>query len=125
MEDYKRANPMMYGLLKQYAAEMRRFPTEAESVLWNYLKGNALGMGFKRQCVIMDYIADFYCPEKELIIEVDGGYHRYPVQEELDELRTKRLNSVGYKVIRFTNEQVMFDIDNVVEQIDKHLYDET
>ncbi len=117
MDDFHRSNPDWYNLLKGYAKRMRENPTDAESYLWNQLKGKALGVGFKRQCVILDFIADFYCPEREIIIEVDGYYHNYAEQITLDEARTKRLEAKGYRILRFTNEQVMFEIENVIKII--------
>jgi len=96
---------------------MRKFPTEAEKELWRHIKYHALGVDFKRQVVILDFIADFYAPELCLIIEVDGGYHNKEMQIALDEARTRRLEAKGYKIIRFTNEQVLTDIVNVINTI--------
>src|SRR5690606_24961823 len=67
------------------------------------------------------FIVDFVCLEKNLIIEVDGGYHNTIQQKEADDLRTQILNEIGFKVIRFTNEQVIGDIDNVLLYIEKQL----
>ena len=115
---FHRANADWYRLLKQHASHMRSNPTEAERILWIYLKGKALGVGFKRQCIILDYIADFFCPACNLIIEIDGGYHQMSDQIESDSCRTERLESKGYHMLRFTNEQVLFTIDDVVSQIE-------
>ena len=70
---FRTASPDRYELLKGFAKENREHPTEAEACLWQLLKGGALGVKFRRQYVVYDYIADFICLEKNLIIEVDGG----------------------------------------------------
>ena len=96
---------------------MRNNPTEAESVLWGYLAGNRMGDHFRRQHPVFGYIPDFICINKKLIIEVDGGYHFEGEQPEMDAERTRYLNEIGYTVLRFTNEEVLHDIDNVLEEI--------
>ena len=117
MNDFHRANPDWYPLLKEHARRMRNNPTDAEFFLWKQLKGNGLKTSFKRQCVILDYIADFYSPTSNLIIEVDGGYHKRDEQQKLDEVREKKLKEQGYRLLRFTNEQILFDIDRVLTKI--------
>ena len=102
-------------LLLDNAKEMRSNPTEAESVLWLQLKGKKLGVKFRRQHPIDSFIADFVCLDKKLIIEVDGEIHDF--QQEADALRTERLNELGYEVLRFKNEEVLADIDNVLTKI--------
>ena len=114
MNDFHRANPDWYPLLKEHARRMRNNPTEAEDFLWRQLKGKGLNTSFKRQCVFLDYIADFYSPSANLIIEVDGGYHQTDEQQTLDEIREEKLKKQGYRILRFTNEQVLFDIDRVL-----------
>ena len=117
MDDFHRANPDWYPILKEHARRMRNNPTDAEAYLWKQLKAQGLGAAFKRQCVILDFIADFYCPSANLIIEVDGGYHLQEGQHKLDEEREDRLRAKGYNILRFTNKQVLFDIDNVIKDI--------
>ena len=106
-----------YQLLLDKAREMRQNPTEAESVLWNYLSGDKLGAHFRRQHPVFGYIPDFVCLQKKLIIEIDGGYHMEDEQLGKDEERTNWLNRAGYIVLRFTNEEVLNDIDRVLEDI--------
>ncbi len=106
-----------YQLLLEKAREMRRNPTEAESVLWNYLSGDKLGVHFRRQHPVFGYIPDFVCIGQKLIIEIDGGYHLAGEQPELDAERTQWLNKAGFHVLRFTNEEVLSDIDSVLEEI--------
>ncbi len=96
---------------------MRKKPTEAESVLWNYLSDNKMGAHFRRQHPVYNYIPDFVCLSKKVIIEIDGGYHFEGDQPEKDEERTYFLNKEGYIVLRFTNEEVLCDIDNTLEVI--------
>jgi len=106
-----------YNILLQSAKEMRRYPTMAESVLWSRLSGGRLGARFRRQHPVMGYIPDFVCLAHKLIIEVDGGYHNKDVQQQLDAERTQILSSAGYKVLRFTNEEVIADTGRVVSDI--------
>ncbi|MBQ9668109.1 MAG: endonuclease domain-containing protein [Prevotella sp.] len=110
-----------YALLEEFAIKNRKNPTEAESILWQYLKGDAIGAHFRRQHVLFDYIPDFVCLARKLIIEIDGGYHLEGEQPERDEERTKELNDAGFKVIRFTNDEVIGDIDSVLETIAHHI----
>ncbi len=81
------------------------------------VKGKALGTKFLRQHIIQDYIADFAALEEYLIIEVDGGYHFTNDQMQWDAYRTEDLENLGFKVIRFTNEEILFDIDKVIDSI--------
>ena len=114
---YKTARKSDYELLKKNAGELRRFSTEAESVLWEMLRKKKLGEKFRKQHIINDIIVDFVCLAKKLVIEVDGGYHNNPETQELDKLKTEILNELGYEVIRFTNEEVLGNIDSVIESI--------
>lgn len=114
---FKTASPDRYSLLKEFARENRKHPTEAENALWTMINGINLGVRFRRQHVIYDYIADFVCLEKKLIIEVDGAYHYTEEQMEYDVYRTEALERLGYKVMRFKNEEVLFDTVNVVNTI--------
>lgn len=117
---YKTASPDRYGLLKVFARENRKNATLAESVLWEHLREGVSGERFLGQHIIGDYIADFVSRHGGLIIEVDGGYHSEPRQQEDDELREEYLEKRGYHIIRFTNEEVLYNIDNVLETIEKY-----
>ena len=119
--DFELADPILYGLLRSFAQENRRNQTEAESFLWRQLKGNALGVKFKRQLIILNFIADFVCLEKSLIIEVDGGYHFRDRQMEWDAYRTEELEKLGFKVLRFRNENIILEIDQVLKIIQENL----
>ena len=115
---YSRADVLTYGLLKDFVKEHRQHPTEAENVLWSIVRGKKMaGFKFRRQHIISNYIADFVCLSEQLVVEVDGLYHQLPENKISDEERTKDLNRLGFKVIRFTNDQTLFDTDNVVNEI--------
>ncbi len=94
---------------KQYelAKEMRKGHTEAEGLLWKVLRDSKLGIKFRRQHPVDKYIADFICLQEGLIVEVDGGYHIDEEQKQYDEKRTRVLNTIGFEVMRFTNEEVI------------------
>lgn len=95
------------------AGELRKELTPAEKKLWAYLRGDQLnGINFRRQHAIGKYIPDFCSPDAKLIIELDGSQHLE--QAEYDAERTKYLESQGYKVIRFWNNQVMNDMNSVI-----------
>ena len=114
-----RSNPKT----RTYAIELRKELTPAERKLWALIRNDQLGVNFRRQHAIGNYIPDFVCIEKKLIIELDGSQHLE--QEEYDEERTKYLNSLGYKVIRFWNNEVTNNIDGVILAILHAMEDET
>lgn len=118
---YMTARPSTYKLLKDLQAENKKQSTPAESILWECLRNKKLNHKFRRQHIIDEFIVDFVCLEKNLVIEVDGEYHNTAKQKEADELRTQILTEIGFKVIRFTNEHVIGDIDHVLNHIEKHL----
>ena len=118
---YRTADPFYYTLLKEFALQHRKKPTDAESILWGFLQKRALGQPFRRQHIIGCFIADFVCLPKKLVIEIDGGYHQLPDAHISDEERTKQLNAFGFRVIRFTNEEVIFDLGSVLNKIKEQL----
>lgn len=118
---YQTAHTSNYHLLRENANKMRKEPTEAESVLWERLRRKNLGIRFYRQHIIDDYIVDFVCLERSLIVEVDGKYHFTAEQKDADKLREDRLQLLGYKIIRFTNEDILCNIDNVIIAIKEEL----
>ena len=123
--NFELADPFFYDRLKAFARENRRNQTEAEEFLWRQLKGNALGVKFKRQLIIQNYIADFACLEKSLIIEVDGGYHYIQEQMELDAYRTEDLEKLGFKVLRFRNEEIIIETEQVLKTIQDYINEYT
>ena len=114
---FRTAYPDRHELLKAFARENRHNQTLAESVMWNELRTNGIGYRFVRQHIIGDYIVDFVCLEEKLVVEVDGGYHAEREQQEDDAIRTAWLNSVGFHVIRFQNDEVMFETQKVLDKI--------
>ena len=119
---WETANPIIYGLLKEYSKRMRNQPTKAESLLWDVLSGEKLdGYKFRRQHIIGDFIVDFICLKNNLIIEVDGLIHQLPENKTSDEERTNWLEEEGYRVIRFSNDEVLTNLDKVLQNIKKQL----
>ena len=107
--------------LIEEAKRMRKEPTDAEAALWELLRDKKLGDKFRRQHLIDDFIVDFVCLSKNLVIEVDGGYHNDPTQKEYDQQRTLYLSEKGFKVIRFTNEEVLGNTEAVLTKIKQEL----
>ncbi|HET7461125.1 MAG TPA: endonuclease domain-containing protein [Longimicrobium sp.] len=95
------------------AREMRAEPTPAERRLWNALRGSKLGVRFRRQHPVGQFILDFWCPEARLAVEVDGEVHDGADQQEKDTHRTTLLDQYGYKVIRFRNDEVLRELPSV------------
>lgn len=103
----KRSNPKTM----HNAGKLRKEPTPAEHKLWSRIRNDQLGVNFRRQHAVGNYIPDFVCIEKKLIVELDGSQHLE--REEYDEERTKYLESEGYRVLRFWNNTVMKEIEGV------------
>ncbi|MBP8783668.1 MAG: DUF559 domain-containing protein, partial [Paludibacter sp.] len=100
---------------------MRNEPTEAESILWEMLRSKKTGYKFRRQHPIDKFIPDFVCLDKKLIVEVDGDYHLTEEQIELDKARTILLEELGYRIIRFSNEDIKSASHFVIEKIKSEL----
>jgi very-short-patch-repair endonuclease len=107
----KRSNPKT----KHQAIQLRKKSTPAERKLWSRIRNDQLGVTFRRQHAVGIYIPDFSSPRAKLIIELDGSHHLE--QEEHDQERTTYLESLGYKVIRFWNNDVMKNIESVIRAI--------
>lgn len=105
--------------LKDFAKDNRKNQTEEEELLWQELRNNKLGFKIRRQHPIGVFIADFVCLDRRLVIEVDGGYHLS--NKEFDDVRTEFLNSQGFAVIRFTNEEVKSNLKSVLSKIEESL----
>ena len=111
-----KSSPELWAKLKPLAREMRHVPTPAENKLWQRLRNRrALGAKFRRQHAIERFIVDFYCADARLIVEVDGAIHDYIPEE--DAIRQEFLESLGFRVIRFSNGEVFHMLDAVVERI--------
>ncbi|MBI4726891.1 DUF559 domain-containing protein [candidate division TA06 bacterium] len=109
---FQKINPTKLQLAKYFRSHM----TYAERCFWNMCRRNQIaGLQFRRQQVIYGFIADFYCNQINLVVEIDGGIHEQ--QKDYDKLRTEIINLYGIKVIRFTNEEVIDKSDTVKQRI--------
>jgi very-short-patch-repair endonuclease len=105
--------------LEERRRELRNNPTPQEVVLWKYLRRSNLGYKFRRQQGVDSYIVDFFCKEKRLIIEIDGYQHTE--NKEYDAERTKNLNQLGYTVMRFWNNEIDKNLNEVLNNISTYL----
>jgi len=103
------------ALIRAHAQKLRGAPTPAESRFWEAVRGRRLGVQFRRQYPIGECIADFYLPSARLIIEIDGSWHRD--RRALDARRDRRLVRAGYRVVRFTNRQVLDQLGAVLDVV--------
>ena len=105
-----------------FRKELRNRLTPAEAFLWNHLKKRKLeGRKFRRQHSIEIFIVDFFCYEEQLIIELDGEVHNDPNQMSYDDKRTKRLEKLGNRVLRFENKMVFENLSSVLQEIKENL----
>ena len=106
--------------LRRRACDLRNNATDAERALWRALRGKQLqGFRFRRQMPIGGFIADFVCPQARLIVEVDGGQHAG--QREYDAVRALKLEALGYRVLRYWNDDVLLRLESVADDIYRHL----
>ncbi len=106
--------------LTEKARDLRVRQTEAESLLWYALRARRLcGLKFRRQYPIEPFIADFACVEKKLVVELDGGYHDYVYEDDIS--RQAKIKAAGWDVIRFSNKDVLDDVEAVAIAIARHL----
>lgn len=105
---------------EEFAEKLRKNMTQAERTLWKLLRKRMKlwGVEFEPQAVVGGYIPDFYCHEAKLVVEVDGKIHLKPGIRAKDRRRTRKLNKMGVQVIRFTNEQVIHRVYDVVRAIE-------
>lgn len=100
------------------ARQLRNHETEAEHLLWQRLCNNQISdLHFRRQHPINRFIADFYCVKLKLVLEIDGGIHDLPENRDYDIKRTAILNDFGITVLRFSNDQIMYEIDSAIQKI--------
>jgi very-short-patch-repair endonuclease len=99
------------------ARELRLEMTPAEKILWQELRGNKLGVHFRRQQVIAGFIVDFYCHKADLVIELDGSVHEGDEQKESDTERDKVLSKLELRVLRFRNEDLIKNLSGVLGRI--------
>jgi len=100
---------------------LRNNPTKAEQLLWQELRGEKLGVKFIRQYGIEKYIVDFCCRDKKFIIEIDGSIHDISEVCENDQVRAERLEELGYKIMRFSNNDIIVNISKVLNEIKQNL----
>lgn len=115
------ANKNLWPILKDLSRENRKSNTLAEDILWQRLRGNQLDSKVRRQHVIENFIIDFAFLNEKLLIEVDGEYHEEEEQKRYDDSRSAYLSEIGYKIIRFTNNEVENDTDTVINKIEQEL----
>lgn len=113
----EKATLQVIPAILQLAREHRHPLTPAEAKIWARVRNRGLNFKIRRQYPIWRFIADFYCAEARLVIEIDGDTHAEPDQEDYDQARTEWLVERGYRVIRFTNEDVYKHIDDVLNEI--------
>lgn len=109
--------------LKERRRELRQNQTKTEEILWWYLRGSKMGVKFKRQHSVGGYIADFYCAEKKIIIELDGKVHNTQEARKNDKVRDKYFRELGYTILRFWNEEVenKEKLESVLDRIENYL----
>ena len=108
--------------LKVFAKELRNNSTKSEIKLWKYLKGKQMmGYDFHRQRSIDEYIADFFCHNLKLVIELDGFTHRFEEVTQRDVKKENKLSEFGITVLRFSDDQVINDIYNVLKVIENYI----
>jgi very-short-patch-repair endonuclease len=106
------------GKLYEYGRNLRKESTLPEDILWQRLRNRQLnGMKFRRQHPLDKFIADFYCHEKKIVIEIDGSIHDNADSKEYDKGRTYELNELQITVVRFSNEEVLNNIDAVLKKV--------
>ncbi|MFT4153674.1 leucine--tRNA ligase [Parafilimonas sp.] len=119
---YMTNTPEQWKILAVYAKENRQNKTEAEDKLWQALRNRQINnCKFRRQHPVAGYIPDFVCLEKKLIVEIDGEYHNEEDQKKFDEARTEWLKEHQYKLIRFTNDEIIDDLRQVLQKISESL----
>ena len=107
--------------LKDRRINLRNTQTPQEILLWSRLRREQLVFKFRRQHSIGGYIADFYCPAKKLVIEIDGSQHFKKESEEYDKVRSGYFKGLNIKVLRFTNAEINTNIDGVLQKIIEEL----
>lgn len=112
-----KATLTIHPAILQLARDLRHPLTPAETKVWLRVRNRGLGFKIRRQHPIWRFIADFYCAEARLVIEIDGDSHAEPEQAKYDEARTAWLEQRGYKVIRITNEDVYKNLENALNEI--------
>ncbi|MCM4161912.1 endonuclease domain-containing protein [Antarcticibacterium flavum] len=117
---------MFYGaswIIHKQARDLRKRETKAEKIVWDLLSNKKLGVKFRRQHPINQFITDFYCHEIKLVIEIDGEIHLQKEALEYDEMRTTIFNYYGITVVRFTNKEIFTNATNARSKIEQKIKD--
>ena len=110
--------------LKERSQQLRENLTAAETFLWSKIRMRQVkGYWFYRQKPIGEYIADFYCPKAKLVVEVDGGQHYSNEVIEYDKVRNEYMAGLGLRVLRFTNVDVLTNVEGVIDIIERNILD--
>lgn len=120
---YHTAKAIIWNGLKEHAREMRKNPTKAEELLWEKVRGEKIGHKIRRQHAIDKFICDFVCLERQLVIELDGIIHQF--QKNEDRLREDMIGEKRFSILRFSNEEVLNDVNLVVSEIKRVLDEKT
>jgi very-short-patch-repair endonuclease len=107
----------IYPPILQQSRDLRHLLTPAEAKVWKAVRNSRLGFKIRRQHPIFRFIADFYCAQSKLVIEIDGDIHTEPDRKEYDAERTRWLEGLGYRVIRFQNNEIHENINGVLKTI--------
>jgi len=105
--------------MKYRRRQLRNRPTMTESILWKYIRRSQLGYKFNRQYSVGGYVLDFYCPDKRVAVEIDGGIHKTRI--EYDRYRDRWLKGADIKVLRVLDSDILKDISSVIEKIKVNL----
>ena len=116
---YVTADKFSYKYIKEARDKMKKNQTPAEQVVWEQLRAKKMWYKIRRKHIIDNFFVDFVCLSQKLIIEIDWEIHSF--QKERDELRTERLSQLGYKVMRFDNKEVLWDINGVIRKVKQEL----
>jgi predicted house-cleaning NTP pyrophosphatase (Maf/HAM1 superfamily)/very-short-patch-repair endonuclease len=120
---FRRSKALLPSNVLQFARAMRKMPTDAEALMWSLLRSRRLGgFKFRRQHPVPPYVLDFFCQQKYLAVELDGGQHNMNVARRADENRLAFLLDRGIRVVRFWNHDVLQDTDTVLEAIWNELH---
>ena len=115
---------MFYGatpLIFEYAKKLRNTLTPTEVILWDRLKEYFPEIKFRRQHPISCYIADFYCHSKKIVIEIDGSIHDLADVKTNDLIRQRTLEDLGLKILRFTNNEIIYHLESVIQKIESEI----
>lgn len=108
-------------MIFQRAEALRKSQTQTEIILWNYLRQKPLGYKFRRQHPLSYYVADFYCHSLKFVIEIDGGVHQDRDVAVNDIERQRNLEAAGIRFLRFIDQQVLYELENVITIIENDI----